>query len=84
MLTFALFWLQLATKTGSSESLQQLVEILRNPGANATVLGGVSAGKEDKGNQSKDKKVLVNARTLSSCYNVIVTVSVQQCAFLFV
>lgn len=63
MRTFPLFWLQLATKPGSPESLQQLVEILRNPGANATILGGVSAGKEDRGTQSKDKKVPVKIVT---------------------
>ncbi|XP_031390313.1 CCR4-NOT transcription complex subunit 1 isoform X2 [Punica granatum] len=47
---------KLATKPGSPDSLQQLVEILRNPGANTAVLGGISAGKEDKGKQSKDRK----------------------------
>lgn len=39
------------------ESLQQLVEVLKNPGANANAFASVPIGKEDKTKQFKDKKV---------------------------
>ncbi|KAJ6675578.1 hypothetical protein OIU85_011707 [Salix viminalis] len=47
---------KLAAKSGSSESLQQLIEIVRNPGANAASLTSLTLGKEDKTRQSRDKK----------------------------
>ncbi|XP_048132836.1 CCR4-NOT transcription complex subunit 1 isoform X7 [Rhodamnia argentea] len=47
---------KLATKPGMPESLQQLVEVLKNPGANANVFASVTIGKEDKTKQFKDKK----------------------------
>lgn len=47
--------LQLAAKPGSSESLQQLIEIARNPGVNAAALTSPALGKEDKTRQSRDK-----------------------------
>lgn len=49
--------LQLAAKPGSPESLQQLIEIVRNPVANSAVFSGFTVGKEDKTRQSRDKKV---------------------------
>uniref|UniRef100_A0A2K1XR30 CCR4-Not complex component Not1 C-terminal domain-containing protein n=1 Tax=Populus trichocarpa TaxID=3694 RepID=A0A2K1XR30_POPTR len=47
---------KLAAKSGSAESLQQLIEIVRNPGANAASLTSLTLGKEDKARQSRDKK----------------------------
>ncbi|KAK2650679.1 hypothetical protein Ddye_018168 [Dipteronia dyeriana] len=47
---------KLASKPGSPESLQQLVEIVRNPVANINTLSNATVGKEDKAKQSKDKK----------------------------
>lgn len=49
--------LQLAQKPGSPESLQQLVEVVKNPAASVAALSGVNVGKDDKARQSKDKKV---------------------------
>ncbi|KAI4354776.1 hypothetical protein L6164_003615 [Bauhinia variegata] len=46
---------KLATKPGSPESLQQLVEMVKNPTANAS-LSVTSAAKEDKTRQPRDKK----------------------------
>lgn len=39
------------------ESLQPLVEVLKNPGANANAFASLTIGKEDKTKQVKDKKV---------------------------
>ncbi|KAH8488389.1 hypothetical protein H0E87_024164 [Populus deltoides] len=47
---------KLAAKSGSAESLQQLIEIVRNPGANAASPTSLTLGKEDKARQSRDKK----------------------------
>ncbi|KAK4801597.1 hypothetical protein SAY86_022084 [Trapa natans] len=60
---------KLATKPGVPESLQQLVDILRNPGASTAVHGGVSTGKEDRGTQSKDKKAPSPIATCREEYN---------------
>lgn len=49
--------MQLAARPGSPESLQQLVEIAKNPTANAFSLSGVTMGKEENTRQSRDKKV---------------------------
>ncbi|KAI4356708.1 hypothetical protein L6164_000708 [Bauhinia variegata] len=46
---------KLATKPGSPESLQQLVEMVKNPTSN-TALSVTSAAKEDKTRQPRDKK----------------------------
>lgn len=51
------FNFQLSAKPGSPESLQQLVEIVKNPAAGVVPLSGVNVGKEDKVRQLKDKKV---------------------------
>ncbi|KAB1225230.1 CCR4-NOT transcription complex subunit 1 [Morella rubra] len=48
---------KLSAKPGSPESLQQLVEIVKNPAAGVVPLSGVNVGKEDKVRQLKDKKV---------------------------
>ncbi|XP_050238653.1 uncharacterized protein LOC126688113 isoform X2 [Mercurialis annua] len=47
---------KLAAKPGSAESLQQLIEIVRNPVTNSAVLSGFTVGKEEKVRQSRDKK----------------------------
>ena len=49
--------LQLAARPGSPESLQQLVESVKNPAANAGALPSPSAGKDDRSRQARDKKV---------------------------
>lgn len=49
--------MQIAARPGSPESLQQLVEIAKNPAANAAALSSVTFGKEDSNKQSRDKKV---------------------------
>ena len=48
--------LQVASRPGFSESLQQLVEIAKNPAANVANLSGVIIG-EDRTNQPREKKV---------------------------
>lgn len=53
---FTVGLVQVAAKPGSSESLQQLIEIVKNPIVNVTA-SGAAAGMEDKIRQSKDKKV---------------------------
>ncbi|XP_010258903.1 PREDICTED: CCR4-NOT transcription complex subunit 1 isoform X3 [Nelumbo nucifera] len=53
----ALAKFQLAMRPGSPESLQQLVEIARNPASNSAALSGLAVGKDDKARQSRDKKV---------------------------
>ncbi|XP_065859281.1 uncharacterized protein [Euphorbia lathyris] len=49
---------KLAAKSGSPESLQQLIEIVKNPSANSAALSSFTVGKEDKARQSRDKKVI--------------------------
>ncbi|KAL5862252.1 hypothetical protein ACOSQ3_003532 [Xanthoceras sorbifolium] len=60
---------KLATKPGSPESLQQLVEIVRNPVANITTLSNATVGKEDKARQSKDKKAPSQSTANREDYN---------------
>ncbi|KAE8699711.1 transcription factor UNE10-like [Hibiscus syriacus] len=47
---------KVASKSGSPESLQHLIEMIRNPSSSMAVLSTVSVGKEDKVRQSRDKK----------------------------
>ncbi|KAF9613129.1 hypothetical protein IFM89_005608 [Coptis chinensis] len=47
---------KLATRPGSPESLQQLVEIARNPTSIAATLSGFTMGKDEKARLSRDKK----------------------------
>ncbi|CAA0820384.1 transcription regulators [Striga hermonthica] len=49
---------KLAARPGSPESLQQLVEIAKNP-ANAATLSSVTVGKEDSTKTTRDKMVTV-------------------------
>ncbi|XVF79827.1 hypothetical protein PTKIN_Ptkin15bG0021000 [Pterospermum kingtungense] len=47
---------KVASKPGSPESLQQLIEMVRNPSASLAALSSITVGKEDKARQSRDKK----------------------------
>ncbi|MED6130919.1 hypothetical protein PIB30_005208 [Stylosanthes scabra] len=47
---------KLASKPGSPEPLQQLIEMIKNPSVNASALSVSVAGKEDKARQSRDIK----------------------------
>lgn len=49
--------MQVAAKPGPPESLQQLVELVKNPAAGVVAISGVNVGKEDKARQLKEKKV---------------------------
>lgn len=49
--------MQVSAKPGSPESLLQLVEMIKNPVANAGSLSVIGAGKDDKNKQSRDRKV---------------------------
>ncbi|XP_044493750.1 CCR4-NOT transcription complex subunit 1-like [Mangifera indica] len=59
---------KVAAKPGSSESLQQLIEIVKNPIVNVTA-SGAAAGMEDKIRQSKDKKALSLSTANREDYN---------------
>ncbi|GFP80906.1 ccr4-not transcription complex subunit 1 [Phtheirospermum japonicum] len=59
---------KLAARPGSPESLQQLVEIAKNP-ANAAALSSVAVGKEDTTRASRDKKVTGPPVTSREDYN---------------
>ncbi|KAK9910902.1 hypothetical protein M0R45_034838 [Rubus argutus] len=52
---------KVAAKPGSPESLQQLVEIVKNPAANVAAPSGVNVGKDDKTRQSREKKAPVHS-----------------------
>ncbi|GMI99089.1 hypothetical protein like AT1G02080 [Hibiscus trionum] len=52
---------KVASKPGSPESLQQLIEMVRNPSANMSSLSSATVAKEDKSRQSREKKALGHA-----------------------
>ena len=56
--------MQVASKPGSPESLQQLIEIVRNPSSSLATLSSATVGKEDKARQSRDKKVTGSSMVL--------------------
>ncbi|KAK4379437.1 hypothetical protein RND71_001299 [Anisodus tanguticus] len=60
---------KIAARPGSPESLQQLVEIAKNPAANAAALSGVTF-EEDSNKQSRDKKIAVSATGTREDYGV--------------
>lgn len=62
------FDLQVASKPGSPEALEQLIEMIRDPSANIPALPA-PVPKEDKARLSRDKKVL---RSLF-CYGCLVS-----------
>ena len=61
LLSKMIYDFKIASKPGSPESLQQLIEIVKNPVANMDVLSVNSLGKEDKTKLSRDKKVMVES-----------------------
>ncbi|KAH9788463.1 transcription regulator [Citrus sinensis] len=61
---------KLAAKPGSPESLQQLIEIVRNPAANANASSGATTAKDDKARQSKDKKAHSHTTANREDYNI--------------
>ncbi|CAN8310796.1 unnamed protein product [Cochlearia groenlandica] len=54
---------KLSSKSGSPESLQQLIDIIRNPVANTNVLSDSATGNENNDRQSNDEKALCNTTT---------------------
>ncbi|XP_038898360.1 CCR4-NOT transcription complex subunit 1 [Benincasa hispida] len=52
---------KVAAKPGSSEPLQHLVEIIKNPAASMAAISGVNVGKEDKARLARDKKAPVHS-----------------------
>ncbi|CAK9188402.1 unnamed protein product [Ilex paraguariensis] len=61
---------KLAARPGSPESLQQLVEIARNPTASAAALSGITIGKEDTNAQSRNEKATGLSLAGREDYNV--------------
>ncbi|CAN1248813.1 CCR4-NOT transcription complex subunit 1 [Linum perenne] len=53
---------KLASKPGSPESLQQLMEIVKNPTANVAALSAFSVGKDDRTRQKKVTNLSSNTR----------------------
>jgi hypothetical protein len=58
------FNFQLAIKPGYPESLQQLIEMIKNPAA----LSASNAGKEDMAKQLRDNKVMRLTFQLHCCF----------------
>ncbi|KAL3616494.1 hypothetical protein CASFOL_039884 [Castilleja foliolosa] len=71
---------KLAARPGSPESLQQLVEIAKNP-ANAATLSSVAVGKEDTTRTSKDKKATGPSATSTEDYNAMELVDSDPAGF---
>ncbi|GMH00621.1 hypothetical protein Nepgr_002460 [Nepenthes gracilis] len=67
---------KLAARPGSPESLQQLVEIARNPTATVAALSGINVGKEDKTRQARDRKAAGQSSTSRGDYNNVELVEV--------
>lgn len=51
---------KLSSKSGSPESLQQLIDIIRNPVTNTSGLSDSASGNENNDRHSKDEKVVCN------------------------
>ncbi|RVW97066.1 hypothetical protein CK203_029996 [Vitis vinifera] len=60
---------KIASKPGSPESLQQLIEIVKSPVANMDALSVNSLGKEDKTRQSRDKKAPIHSAATREEHN---------------
>ncbi|XP_040991398.1 CCR4-NOT transcription complex subunit 1-like isoform X2 [Juglans microcarpa x Juglans regia] len=60
---------KVAAKPGSPESLQQLIELVKNPAAGVVAVSGVNIGKEDKSRQLKDKKAPGQSTASREDYN---------------
>ncbi|KAJ0235619.1 Transcription regulator [Hirschfeldia incana] len=54
---------KLSSKSGSPESLQQLIDIIRNPVTNTRGLSDGASGNENNDRHSKDEKVVCNTTT---------------------
>uniref|UniRef100_A0A1J3EG21 CCR4-NOT transcription complex subunit 1 n=1 Tax=Noccaea caerulescens TaxID=107243 RepID=A0A1J3EG21_NOCCA len=54
---------KLASNSGSPESLQQLIDMIRNPVTNTVGLSDSATGNENNDRQSKDEKVVCNTTT---------------------
>ncbi|OIT36093.1 PREDICTED: CCR4-NOT transcription complex subunit 1 [Nicotiana attenuata] len=73
---------KIAARPGSPESLQQLVEIAKNPAAaNAAALSSVTFGKEDSNKQSRDKKIAGPATGTREDYGVSESVEPDPAGF---
>uniref|UniRef100_A0A2N9FJB6 CCR4-NOT transcription complex subunit 1-like n=1 Tax=Fagus sylvatica TaxID=28930 RepID=A0A2N9FJB6_FAGSY len=72
---------KLAQKPGSPESLQQLVEVVKNPAASVAALSGVNVGKDDKARQSKDKKAPGHSTASREDYNNVESVEPDPAGF---
>ncbi|KAL5812656.1 hypothetical protein ACOSQ3_027606 [Xanthoceras sorbifolium] len=72
---------KLASRPGSPESLQQLVEIAKNPAANAENLSGVIIGKEDRTKQPREKKGIDRSMTSREDYTSAEAVAVDPAGF---
>ncbi|CAN4125895.1 unnamed protein product [Withania somnifera] len=72
---------KIAARPGSPESLQQLVEIAKNPAASAAALSSVTFGKEDSNKQSRDKKITVTATGTREDYGVSESVEPDSASF---
>ncbi|KAG2672226.1 hypothetical protein I3843_13G029000 [Carya illinoinensis] len=60
---------KVAAKPGSPESLQQLIELVKNPATGVVAVSGFNIGKEDKSRQLKDKKAPVQSTASREDYN---------------
>ncbi|XP_059434806.1 uncharacterized protein LOC132167794 isoform X1 [Corylus avellana] len=72
---------KVAAKPGSPESLQQLVEVVKNPAASVAALSGVNVGKEDKARQLKDKKPPGHSTASREDYNSVESVGPDPAGF---
>ncbi|KAL6965062.1 hypothetical protein U1Q18_036119 [Sarracenia purpurea var. burkii] len=76
---------KLAARPGSPESLQQLVEVARNPAANtaanAAAFSAVSMGKEDNIRQAREKKAPGPSAASKEDYNVVESVEPDPVGF---
>ncbi|KAL6997605.1 hypothetical protein U1Q18_007732 [Sarracenia purpurea var. burkii] len=76
---------KLAERPGSPESLQQLVEVARNPAANyaanVAAFSAVSMGKEDNIRQAREKKAPGPSTASKEDYNVVESVEPDPAGF---
>ncbi|KAK4839920.1 hypothetical protein QYF36_025957 [Acer negundo] len=72
---------KVASRPGFSESLQQLVEIAKNPAANVANLSSVIIGKEDRTNQPREKKGIDRSMTIREDYTSAEAVAVDPAGF---
>ncbi|WZZ19713.1 hypothetical protein YC2023_112802 [Brassica napus] len=63
---------KLSSKSGSPESLQQLIDIIRNPVTNTSGLSDSASGNENNDRQSKDEKVQIFSLPNVACDQAVV------------